>query len=278
MEYLDDQIKTNKAFADFKTAFTNVENATIIKSQKNSFALYVKYPLILFLLILVVATVYIIQLTVGYYDALYIVCEIVLTIGLTFVSIVLIRTWIRVISNAKVAEEIVYYNKDVRCHVVDVKYAGEKIECENGSLYIEGDDFELIEGEGKEYKAYYYKNMHGHSRGYLATNIEWLEKVFFVGAKVLADDENGVLLSSGFRFKISHNQLSSYTICGFYDECYENNFGIVSFMSQSKSYQFEYKFKEVNSPSFRLMLPVRSREGARLFGLDLPEHRNIIIR
>lgn len=276
MQYLDDQKALSDAAERFRAAFGGIENAVVLKSQKNAFGLYVKYPLLIFLCAAVVAAVFIVQFVFSYFDAMYIVCEVVLTAGLAFVIILLVRTWLVVIKNAGLAEEITYYNGEVKCLVTTVSGGGKKIEWEDASLYINGDSFELIESKTKKYNPIFYKKIHGHSRGYKFFNCDALVSTFFGdNATVLSDDGRAVELSSGFKFGIEYGVLKYIELTGFYDECYENNFPILSISAQSKSYTFRYEFTQVNVPNFRLILPDRTKECAKLFFAELPEDKNI---
>lgn len=278
MEYFDEQKKLDEVAEMFSNAFCSIENASIVKSQKNSFSSYVKFPLVIGLAVLLVVLMYVIQFAFSFFDAMYVICEVILTVGVAFAVVVLIRTWRRELANAVWTEKIQYYNGKSRLQVTEVANGGRKIEWNRGSLYIEADDFELIEGAGKEYKPYYYKKMHGHSRGYSVTDIDWLLSVYFNGASVVSNENGIVQLSTGFEFCIEYGMLKYFVINGFYHECYENNFPIMSFMSMSKRYAFRYEFSAINVPQYKLILPERTSVGAEIYNLELPNDENVLIR
>ena len=71
------------AKARFKSAFDGIENAQIIKSQYNRFALRFKYPLFIFLCLLVIAALIVVQVVLSQFDPLYIVCECIIIAALT---------------------------------------------------------------------------------------------------------------------------------------------------------------------------------------------------
>lgn len=279
MQYLEDEKKLQEISSRFRAVFGSVNNSVVLKSQKNTFGLYVKFPLFIGLLLALAAAVYIIQFALESFDALYIVCEVILTLGIAFVIVLMTRTWIKTIKNAKQAEEITYYKTaDSRFLVTKIAGGGNKFEWADASLFISGDDFELIESKTKKYNPLFYKKLHGHSRGYRFFDVDFLVSTFFEGMTVLSDENGVVTLSSGFKFAIEYDVLKYVEVEGFYDECYENNFPLLSILPQSKSYVFKYEFTSVNVPNFRLILPDRTNEGAKLFFLELPEDKNIIIR
>lgn len=288
MQYIDDEKRAREAAEKFAAAFNKIENAAVYKSQKNTFGLYVKFPLFMFLLALLLTAVIILQVMLSLYDPIYIVCEVVIFVSSVFLYVVFIRTWLLTIKNAKLAEKITYYNGKKKCMVTEITGGGSKIEWADASLYMKGDDFELIESDKKEYNRFFYKKLHGHSRGFRLFDAETIVKAFFDGATVIpsddtvvndADKNNGevIRLSSGFSYCIEYGSLKYFEIDGFYDECYENNFPIMSIKPQSKSYVFRYDFTAINTPNFRLVLPDRAAEGAKLFFVNLPDDNNIVV-
>lgn len=276
-QYLKEEEAAAEAAKRFTAAFGGIKNAVVRKSQKNMFGLYVKYPLFVALCLGAIAAVFILQFAFSLFDAMYIVCEIILAAGLVFVSAVLLRTWAVVIRNATLAEEIVYYNGGVKCMVTSVSGGGKKVEWEDASLYLHNDDFELIESKTKQYNPLFYKKIHGHSRGFAFFDAGALVSTFFDGANVVSDNNGETVMSTGFKFKTEYGVLKYIEVTGFYDECYENNFPIMTISAQSKSYTFRYEFSDVNVPNFRLILPDRTKEGAKLFFLTLPADKNIYI-
>ena len=277
MQYLEEEKQCRVAAERFKAAFDSIDNAVILKSQKNAFGLKIKYPLLIVLCLLAVAAVFVVQFALSLFDAMYIVCEVIIAAAMLFFSALLARTWAATVKNARLAEKITYYRGKETFLVTEITGGGHKIEWADASLYVKGDVFELIESPTKEYTPYFYKKIHGHSRGYRLLNSDTVVKAFFDGATVVSDEGGTVELSNGFRFCIEFDKLKYIEIVGFYDECYENNFPLLTVTPQSRSYTFRYDFTAVNVPNFRLILPDRAAECAKLFFAELPPDKNIII-
>ena len=275
MEYLEEEKKCREAAERFTAAFSKVENAIVFKSQSNYFGVKIKYPLLLSLCVLLVTVIFVFQFTFELYDFMFIICEVVTVGAMVFFFVLIVKTWFLTMKNAKIAEKMIYYNGDKKCLVTEITDGGTKIEWNGASLYMSGDDFELIESKDKKYYPYFYKRIHGHSRGFRLFNPDNIIGMFFNGATVLSDENGKTVMSSGFTFTIEYDSLKEFEIIGFYDECYENNFPVMSISTQSKNYVFKYEFAAVNVPNFRLILPERSKECAKLFFLELPKDRNI---
>ena len=278
MQYLEEEKGCREAAGKFAAAFDGVNNAVIMKSQVNGFGLKVKYPLLITLCLLAVAAVFVLMFSLRLFDVMFIVCVVIITAVMLFFATLLVRTWLITIKNSKLAEKITYYRGKNVWLVAEITGGGRKIEWDGISFYIKGDDFELVESPTKQYNPYFYKKLHGHSRGHKLLKSETIVKAFFDGATVLSDDGNIVCMSSGFKFCVEHGTLKYFEIEGFYDECYENNFPLLSIKPQSRSYVFRYDFTAVNVPNFRLILPDRSVECAKLFFTEIPrDDKNIFI-
>ncbi len=264
----------------FSSAFGDIRNAKITKTQRNDFALKFKYPLCMLVCIAIVAAIVTIQIVFSQYDWLYIVCEAVICLAMAAAVALLAVTWRVTRRNAKLAETITYYSPEpgVRYMHTVINGGGEKVEWAAACLYLRGSEAELFEGNGKEYNPYIYKKVRGHSRGYALFSLDNILGNFFSGCSVISRGENVWKLSSGFTFALGEDgRLLRFTIDGMYNECYENNFPLVALFPVSRRYTFTYTFRDVNDPGFRMYLPENTRAACEFYFVPVPEDAHIVV-
>ena len=139
----------------FSSAFGGTENAVVIKSQRNDFALRFKYPLLMLVCAVIVAAVVVIQVVFRQFDALYIVCECIICLAMAACIVLFAITWHITRRNARAAEAITYYSPEPgkRFLYTEIAGGGEKIEWADACLYLldhyDGNDFFNV-GYGKE--------------------------------------------------------------------------------------------------------------------------------
>ena len=107
--YTDIEKELAAARDEFSGAFNAVENAVIVKSQSNKFALRFKYPLLIALCLLIVAAIVVFQVIWKQYDVIYFVCEGIIGVAFAAFIVLLSVTWHYTVKNSKCAERITYY-------------------------------------------------------------------------------------------------------------------------------------------------------------------------
>lgn len=272
VEIIEEEKKLAEARSRFASLLGSVKNAVIIKSERNGFAVTAKFPLLIFACLLIIASMVTASVVVNPPDAIIITASVAASLGLVFIIALLTRTFFAVRKNARESERLFYQNKGGEATIVTlVRGGGRKAEWKDASLYFAPDgSCEIIESPDVEYKPFLAKNYRGHSRGFRLLQPDFLLKTFFNGCEVLEDKDGRVALSSGFSFSYVGDTLTSFTIEGFFSECYENNFPIGSVLSESKSYKFSYAFTAVNDPGFIQRFPPETKAAAKVFGLSLP--------
>ena len=269
-----------EARAAFADAFGRVKNAKIIKSQRNDFAMRLKYPLLILACLAIAAAVVVMQVVFSQYDALYIVCECVICLAMAATIVLLSITWHITRLNARAAETITYYVGENGSPILytEITKGGCKVEWKDACLYFRGDAAELFEGNGKQYDPFLYKKVRGHSRGYALLDCGNLTETFFKGCEVTEAEGGKYRLSSGFSFEVAADgTLSRFAIDGMYNECYENNFPLYAIFSVSRRYLFSYEFTEVNAPNFRMHLPEITRTACEFYFVDPPEDPKVVV-
>ena len=264
----------------FSSAFGGTENAAVIKSQRNDFALRFKYPLLMLVCAVIVAAVVVIQVVFKQFDALYIVCECIICLAMAACIVLFAITWYITRRNARAAEAITYYSPEPgkRFLYTEIAGGGEKIEWADACLYLRGDAAELFEGNGKQYSPFLYKKVRGHSRGYALFDLGNILGNFMDGCDVISHEGNVWRLSSGFSFAVAEDgTLAYFEIKGMYDECYENNFPLYAPFSVSRSYVFTYRFTAVNAPNFRMHLPDITRTACDFYFVPPPDDPRIVV-
>lgn len=275
--YAEIEARLNAAKSRFSEAWESVENARIVKTQRNGFALRFKYPLLISFCLLVIAAVFVVQFVFAQFDALYIVCECIIVLAMAVGIFVLSVSWFWNVRNAKCAEVIDYLRSEPKCVVSEIAGGGMKVEWEEARFYFRGDQAELFEGGVKEYRPFVYKKMRGHSRNYALLDLEALTANFFDGATVVSEENDTTALSSGFRFHLSDGKLDWFEIEGMYSECYENNLPIFALFGASKSYVFRYAFTELNRKHYRMVLPDIVRDACKYYFLEEPRGEGVVI-
>ena len=269
--YLEIEARLTEAKKRFSDAFDAVENARIIKTQRNDFALRCKFPLLMLLCLVGIAAVIVFQILLEQFDAMYIVCECIIIVALTAFFVLLAVSWSINLKNAKCAEIIEYYNGKTKCLTSEVTGGGRKVEWSEARFYFSRKgEAELFEGGAKTYSPFAYKKIRGHSRNYVLLSSAAIVANFFEGAEVLGDADGVVSLSSGFRFRATDGVLAWFEIQGMYSECYENNFPIYAPLSASSSYLFRYEFDSVNRKNYKIILPEITRDACKYYFLRLP--------
>lgn len=278
--YTDIEKELAAARDEFSGAFNAVENAVIVKSQSNKFALRFKYPLLIALCLLIVAAIVVFQVIWKQYDVIYFVCEGIIGVAFAAFIVLLSVTWHYTVKNSKCVERITYYKggeKGVKCLYTEITGGGQKAEWEQARFYFKGNEAELFEGNGKIYNPFLYKKIRGHSRGYALLDSDALLQTFFNGSEVVSSENGTTVLSSGFSFTVENGVLKNFTIEGMYNECYENNFPLYAPLSVSRYYTFRYEFTRVNVPNFRLHLPDVTSQACEFYFVQPPEDDHIVV-
>lgn len=269
--YVEIEQQLADAKTRFKTAFDGVENARIVKTQRNNFALRFKFSLLMLLCLVGIAAVIIFQILLNQFDVLYIVCECIIITALTAFFVLLAVSWRLNLRNAKCAEIIEYYNGKTKCIYSEIAGGSFKVEWADARFFFTPKgDAELFEGGSKTYSPFSYKKIRGHSRNYVLLDADAIIANFFEGAEVLDDADGVVTLSGGFRFKTVGDTIEWFEIIGMYSECYENNFPIWAPLSASGAYTFRYEFTSVNRRNYKIILPEITRDACKYYFLRSP--------
>ncbi len=278
MDYIGIEKQLADAKARFKSAFDGIENAQIIKSQYNRFALRFKYPLFIFLCLLVIAALIVVQVVLSQFDPLYIVCECIIIAALTAFMALLAVSWKINLQNSVCTEMMEYYAGEEKCIYSQIAGGNSKVEWQAARFFFtKKGEAELFEGGEKQYSPYVYKKIRGHARNFVLLSSDALISNFFDGAEVLCDDGETVALSSGFRFTIKGGVLERFEIDGMYSECYENNFPLFAPLASSGSYTFVYEFRDVNAKGYAMILPEIVRTACDYYFIKLPRDPNILV-
>lgn len=272
--------RLSEAREAFSSAFSGVKSAVVIKSQRNDFAMRLKYPLLMLVCAAIIAAVVTLQIVFSQHDPLYIVCECIICVAMVASMVLFSITWHITRRNAKCAEKITYYSPAPGKHFMytEVTGGGEKVEWADACLYLRGNDAELFEGGGKQYDPFLYKKVRGHSRGFALFDLANILENFMNGCEVTSCEDGKWRLSSGFGFDIAADgTLSGFYIEGMYNECYENNFPLFAPFSVSRTYTFGYRFTEVNAPNFRMRLPDITRTACDFYFVPPPDDPLIVV-
>ncbi|MBR6788960.1 MAG: hypothetical protein IKM44_04050 [Clostridia bacterium] len=269
----------NQAKDRFSNAFKKVENARIMKSQVNDFAVKFKYPIFMLVCLAVITALVVFQVIAKQFDLIYIISECVIISFLIALIVLLAISWKVNLQNATCAEIIDYYVKDgKKCVCSSLPNGNYKVEWDKAKFFFtKKDEAELFESCDKDYTPFVYKKVRGHARNYALLDLEALLATFFEGATVTEATEEYVTLSSGFTFFDSDGVLTKFEINGMYSECFENNFPLYAPLSVSKSYKFTYEFTEINKSGYKMILPEIVRVACDYYLLPLPDITGVYV-